>query len=376
MALRIILTTGGTGGHIFPALAVAEALRRARPDIELLFIGGLYGPEKELAEKANLAFVGLPVRGLVGRGMKAISALAAMSTGIGQAMRVVRAFRPHAVMGFGGYAAFAAVFAAWLLRCPCALHEQNAIPGAANKLLGKLVRRICLSWPQPKNDASFPPERCALTGNPIRSGIVALGKRESVDEEGALLVMGGSQGAKAINSLVARMLPELRAAGIRILHQTGKNDYDTVRQAYLDAGCTVEETDAMVKPFLYDMVKAYASTRLALCRAGATTMAELAATGTPALFVPFPQAAHDHQTANARAMEQAGGGILLPQEKAESLLDEGKLARLVIDLFHDRTRLTAMRQGALSLAHPEAADNVARELLSLCPTSNSMPSRP
>lgn len=372
MALRIILTTGGTGGHIFPALAVAEALRRRHPDAELLFIGGLYGPEKELAEKAELAFVGLPVRGFIGRGLKALSACAAMSTGIGQAMRVVRAFQPHAVMGFGGYAAFAAVFAAWLLRCPCALHEQNAIPGAANKLLGKLVRRICLSWPQPGGNAGFPPERCVLTGNPIRSGIAALGRQERpAKEEGVLLIMGGSQGARAINTLVVRMLPELRAAGVRILHQTGKNEYETVRQGYLDAGCSPEETDIMVKPFIHDMTGAYAASRLALCRAGATTMAELAATGTPAIFLPFPQAAHDHQTANARAMEQAGGGLLLPQEKAEALLGEGRLASLIIDLYRDSARLDAMRRGAFSLARPEAADAVATELLSLCPPFNA-----
>ncbi len=376
MALRIILTTGGTGGHIFPALAVAEALRRMQPDAELLFIGGLYGPEKELTAKANIAFVGLPVRGLVGRGLKSLSAVAAMSTGIGQAMRVVRSFQPHVVMGFGGYAAFAAVFAAWLLRCPCALHEQNAIPGSANTILGKLVRRICLSWPQPKNGAKFPPERCILTGNPIRSDIVSLGEKENFDKEDVLLIMGGSQGAKAINILVTRILPELRAAGIRIIHQTGVNDFATVRQTYLDVGFTVEETDAMVKPFIHDMAKTYASARLALCRAGATTMAELAATGTPALFIPFPQAAHNHQTANARAMEDAGGGLLLPQNKAESMLVEGNLAPYIIDLFNDHARLKVMRRGALSLACPEAANNVAREILSLCPNSFTTPSKP
>lgn len=368
MALRIILTTGGTGGHIFPALAVAEAIRRQHPDAEILFIGGLYGPEKELVEKAGIAFVGLPVRGFIGRGLKALSAFAAMSTSIGQAMRVVRAFRPHAVMGFGGYAAFASVFAAWLLRCPCALHEQNAIPGAANRILGKLVRRICLSWPQPADNVSFPPERCVLTGNPIRAGIAALGEREEIqDGQACLLVMGGSQGAHAINTLIVHILPELRAAGVRILHQTGRNEYETVREGYLNAGFTPEETDAMVKAFIHDMAGAYASASLAFCRAGATTMAELAATGTPAIFLPFPQAAHDHQTANARAMEQAGGGLLLPQKDAEAMLTEGRLAPLVLDLIHDRSRLAAMRRGALSLARPEAADTVARELLSLCP---------
>ncbi len=370
MALRIILTTGGTGGHIFPALAVAEAIRKLHPDAEILFIGGLYGPEKELVEKADIAFVGLPVRGFIGRGLKAVSAVAAMSTSIDQAMRVVRAFRPHAVMGFGGYAGFAAMFAAWILRCPCALHEQNAIPGTANKVLGKLVRRICLSWPQPTDKISFPPNRCILTGNPIRSAIINLDKREPTSNESPfLLVMGGSQGAHAINTLIVRMLPELRAAGIRILHQTGKNDYETVRQDYLNAGYTTEETDAMVKDFIHDMAGAYALASLAFCRAGATTMAELAATGTPAIFLPFPHAAHDHQTANAHSMELANGGVLIAQQDAERLLAEKKLAPFVIELIQDRARLEAMHHGALSLACPNAADTVARELLSLCPNT-------
>ena len=366
MALRIILTTGGTGGHIFPALAVAEALRRKHPDAEILFIGGLYGPEKELAEKAGVAFVGLPVRGFIGRGLKALSALAAMSTSIGQAMNVVREFRPHAVMGFGGYAAFASVFAAWLLRCPCALHEQNAIAGQANRVLGKLVRRIYLSWPQPPHNVSFPAERCVFTGNPIRSGIAALGQ-DKPEHEGAprLLVMGGSLGARAINELVVGMLPELRQAGISLVHQTGKGEYESVRAAYLAAGCSETETDAMVRPFIHDMAAAYRDCDLALCRAGATSMAELAATGTPAVFLPFPQAAHDHQTENARTMQEAGGGLLLPQKEAQAMAREGRLAPMLIELLNDRARLAAMRKGALTLARPEAADAVADELLKL-----------
>ncbi|MCQ2444541.1 MAG: glycosyltransferase [Mailhella sp.] len=161
MSLRFILTTGGTGGHIFPALATAQAVLAKHPDAQILFIGGLYGPEKDLVEKAGIAFVGLPVQGFMGRGLKALSALASMSTGIGQAMNVVREFRPHAVMGFGGYAAFAAVFAAWLLRCPCALHEQNAIPGQANRLLGRIAKKICLSWPQPQDRPGFDPSNAS-----------------------------------------------------------------------------------------------------------------------------------------------------------------------------------------------------------------------
>ena len=154
-------------------------------------------------------------------------------------------------------------------------------------------------------------------------------------------------------------------AGISILHQTGKSEYENVRAAYLAAGCSEAETDAMVKPFLHDMTAAYRDCDLALCRAGATSMAELAATGTPAVFLPFPQAAHDHQTENARAMQEAGGGILIPQKDAQAMHAEGRLAPILIELLNDRPRLAAMREGALSLARPEAADAVAEEILRL-----------
>lgn len=366
MAFRFIITTGGTGGHIFPALAVVEALKKKCPDAEILFIGGLYGPEKDIVEKAGIAFVGLPVRGFIGRGLKALSALAAMSTGIGQAMNIVREFKPHAVMGFGGYAAFASVFAAWLLRVPCGLHEQNAIPGAANRILGKMAARVCLSWPQPQGHISFPPERCLLTGNPIRSTIAALGNGKGYsDNPRRLLVMGGSLGARAINEMVIKMLPELQAAGIAITHQTGKSEFDSVCEGYRKAGFSEDELSAMVHPFIDDMARAYRECDLALCRAGATSMAELAATGTPAVYVPFPFAAHDHQTGNARAMQDAGGGILLPQQDAVRMSEEGALAPMLIELLRDHGRLAAMQEGARSLARPEAANTVADELIAL-----------
>lgn len=372
MPLRIIITTGGTGGHIFPAVAVIEALKKRRPDIDVLFVGGLYGPEKDLVRRAGVVFEGLPVRGFIGRGPKAVPAMLAMLRGIVRAAGIVRRFRPDAVMGFGGYAGFAAVFAAHLLGRPCALHEQNAVPGAANRMLGRLVNRVCLSWAQASADAGFPPEKCVLTGNPIRADIAALGSRSSVREGTPhLLVMGGSQGARAINNMVVAMLPALREAGIDILHQTGASEYEAVRLSYLAAGISPEETDRIVHPFLHDMAEAYASCDLALCRAGATSMAELAATGTPAVFIPFPFAAHDHQTGNARAMQNAGGGILLPQKEAEHMSQEGTLAPMLIDILKDRDRLAAMRKGALSMSRPDAADAVAEELLALVPDNSN-----
>ncbi|MBP3731174.1 MAG: undecaprenyldiphospho-muramoylpentapeptide beta-N-acetylglucosaminyltransferase [Mailhella sp.] len=365
MPIRIILTTGGTGGHIFPALAVAESLKAKQSDAEILFIGGTYGPEKELVEKAGVAFVGLPVRGFIGRGLKALPALGAMSTSIGQAMNILKEFRPNAVMGFGGYASFPTLFASWLLRYPCAIHEQNAIPGAANKLMGKMARRICLSWPQPDGRPAFAPASSVLTGNPIRAGIARLGREKNSVPSRCLLVMGGSQGARAVNSIMIKMLPELRKAGITIVHQTGKNEFETVAAAYAQCGFSQQETASIVHPFIHDMASVYAKCDLALCRAGATSMAELASAGIPAVYIPFPFAAHDHQTANAKAMQDAGGGVLLPQQQAEMMAENGELAKMLTDILNDESRLAAMRKGALSLAHPDAAGTVADELLAL-----------
>lgn len=377
MTLRVILTTGGTGGHIFPALAVAEALKKRLPDVEILFVGALYGREQELAEKAGLPFQGLPVRGMLGRGLKALPAAWAMLGGVARAWKLIHTWKPDVVMGFGGYAAFATVFAAWLRGRPTGLHEQNAVPGAANTILGKIVRRICLSWPQPGGHPAFPPAKCVLTGNPIRADIAAVGavrdkanpspvhpdqdRHSARKRSPVLLIMGGSQGALAVNSLAITLLSSLRDAHVDILHQTGPKDLDRVRAAYQAHGYASEDVQDMVVPFIDDMAAAYARADLALCRAGATTLAELACTGTPSVLVPFPFAAHDHQTGNARAMEDAGGAVLVPESETE----DRDMSALILGLVHDPERRERMAAGARSLARPDAADTVADEIIKL-----------
>jgi len=359
MALKVVLTTGGTGGHIFPALAVAQALKRRLPDAHILFVGGQYGPEGELALQAGLDFEGLPVRGMLGRGWKAIPAVWAMLLSVGRAFSLLHERKPDVIMGFGGYAAFAAVFAGWLKGRPTGIHEQNAVPGTANRLLGKLVRRVCLSWPDSKG--SFAPDKCVLTGNPIRQDIVDTTEKQPDRHRPCLLVMGGSQGARAINSLIITQLARLRDAGINILHQTGPHDLVRVREAYKAHGYSPEDVEDMVTPFIHDMAAAYSHADLALCRAGASTLAELAATGTPSILIPFPFAIHDHQTGNAQAMQEAGGAVLIPEDETE-----GKdMAGLILGLLTDRERLADMGRKARTLARLEAADAVAEELIRL-----------
>lgn len=351
---KIVLTTGGTGGHIFPALAVAEALHRRWPEARLLFVGSQYGPEGRLCARAGIPFVGLPVRGFLGRGLRAFGAAARMGVSVGKAVGLVRSFRPDAVAGFGGYAAFAPMLAARLLGVPCLLHEQNAVAGTSNRLLSRLARRVCISLPDTQG---FPAEKCLFTGNPVRSVIAGVaGLRRSVGSRGTrrLLVLGGSQGAHSLNILLSNLLGRLRADGVEIRHQCGERDLDATRAAYVAAGYAPD----CVQAFIDDVAEAYAWADLALCRAGASTVAELCAAGLPSVLVPFPAAIHDHQTRNAEVIARAGAARLV-QERDFGRTDMGALLG---ELLCDPGTRDAMGRAALSLACPDAAGAVADAL--------------
>lgn len=354
---KILLTTGGTGGHIFPALAVAEALRRQHPHARLLFVGSQYGPEARLAAQAGVDFVGLPVRGLVGRGWRGLVAAADMAAACARAVGLIRRFRPDVAAGFGGYAAFAPLLAARLCGVPCALHEQNAVAGASNRLLGRLAHTVCLSL---EATQGFAPEKCVLTGNPVRAAVAQVGERPRAFDGRRLLIMGGSQGAHALNLYVMERLDLLRRAGVEVRHQTGKADYEAVRAAYADAGFP----DGCASPFIDDMAAAYAWADLAFCRAGATTVAELCAAGLPAVLVPFPHAAHDHQRGNAEALSRVGAARWLPEDR---MREEGLLESIIrlLDAPEERRQ---MADAARRAARPQAAEAVCDVLEGLCRT--------
>jgi UDP-N-acetylglucosamine--N-acetylmuramyl-(pentapeptide) pyrophosphoryl-undecaprenol N-acetylglucosamine transferase len=351
MDLNILLTTGGTGGHIFPALAVAEEVRRRHPQAKLLFVGSLYGPEARLVRMAGIPFEGLPVRGFLGRGLRSVEAGFRMTWSVGKALGIVRRFNPDVVAGFGSYAAFAPMLAARLLGVPTMLHEQNAIAGASNRVLAKLARRICLSLPDTEG---FDPAKCVLTGNPVRAGVNEAGRLPRARGARRLLVMGGSQGAHALNTFIEEHLAALREAGVDIRHQTGSADEASVRAAYTAAGYD----PSCVTAFIDDMAAAYAWADVALCRSGATTVAELCAAGLPSVLVPFPYAIHDHQTRNAEVLAKTGAAILVP----ESRMIEDGLAQTLIRLLNDSGERTRMSSAALVSAWPDAAARVTTVL--------------
>jgi UDP-N-acetylglucosamine--N-acetylmuramyl-(pentapeptide) pyrophosphoryl-undecaprenol N-acetylglucosamine transferase len=347
---RAIITTGGTGGHIFPALAVAAELRAMHPGLELLFVGG-EGPEGQAARKAGIEFKGLPVRGVLGRGIHALPAMLRMGMSLFSALGIVRSFRPQVVAGFGGYAGFCPVLAAWMLGVPTAVHEQNSVPGATNRVLGRLAKRVMVAYPDPSR--SFPQGKVLLTGNPVRpeiAGMVRTGSSRVVPSR--ILVLGGSQGAKAVNRVMVTAWPRLAEAGCELWHQTGSADFESVSHLYRGM------ERVKVEPFIADMAEAYQWADLVIGRAGASTLAELACAGLASLLVPFPFATHDHQSVNASYLEKAGAAVVV----SEKQLSANVLADTVLGLFADADKLSAMGRAALSQAKPDAARAIAEEL--------------
>ena len=353
---RVILTTGGTCGHIFPALSVATALTLRNKGTRILFMGGP-GPEGKLARRHGLEFLELPASGIMGRGVTGLlSGLGWLGAGIPKALFQVWRFRPDAVIGFGGYASFCPVLAAKMLGISTAVHEQNSVPGVANKVLGKLVKRVFLSFPDRLQ--VFPTNKTYLTGNPVRAEIFKSGiRRRSRIQGKRVLVFGGGQGAKPINDAVIEALPRFMEAGVTLVHQAGRIDFSRVRAAYEAAGADPTQ----VREFIEDMGTEYAACDLTVCRAGASTVFEIAAAGVPAIFVPFPQATHDHQTMNAKAMSDIGAARLLPQ----STLTGEKLAGTVLELLADREQLTEMEAAARGLAKEHAAADIVAGLEAL-----------
>lgn len=357
---RVLLTTGGTGGHIFPALAVAEELRRQFDGIELLFMGSQNGLEKRLAEKAGINYIGLPVHGVLGKGFGAVSALARLGMALPKALRIVREFSPDCAAGFGSYAAFAPLLAARLLRVPSILHEQNAVAGASNRVLAKFCDRICTSLP---DTTGFDERHIVQTGNPVRKAIMQVGTRPRDFLGKHLLVMGGSQGAHAINMYICDLLPRLKELGIEICHQTGNGDEEAVKAAYAEAGME----NCRVAAFFDNMAQIYSWADLAVCRAGASTVTELCAAALPSILVPFPYAIHDHQTYNALAMEKAGAAKVFAQKDVTSDV----LGDQIRNIMGSKDVLKAMASSALCLASPEAASNVVRQMQEAVATRNS-----
>jgi UDP-N-acetylglucosamine--N-acetylmuramyl-(pentapeptide) pyrophosphoryl-undecaprenol N-acetylglucosamine transferase len=350
--MKLLLAGGGTGGHLFPAVALAQRLLETDPAAKVLFVGTRRGIEARILPELGLPLETIDISGLVGKGWWGkMRVLPGLVKSLRQSMSILDQFRPDVVLGVGGYASGPALLAARFKGLPTVIHEQNAWPGLTNRLLARWAERVFLSFGEA--DRAFNRGRTMLTGNPLRRGMedcppMGQGKQ-------TLLVFGGSRGARAINQAMVEALPLLDEFRDRldIVHQTGADDLETVRKGYHDAGWQGAE----VVPFINDMAAAYARAHLVVCRAGATTLAELTVCGRPAILIPYPHAAADHQTANARALTRKGAGLML----AQSDLTGERLALLAGNLLKDQERLLFMSSVALSLGRRGAADLILQE---------------
>ena len=345
----ILIMAGGTGGHIYPALAVANALQSHSQDI--VWLGTRRGLEARIIPAAGLPIEWIDIQGLRGKGaLQLLAAPFRLVRALWQSIRVMVRHRPVAVLGMGGFVTGPGGLAAWLTRRPLVIHEQNAVAGMTNRLLARLARVVLQAFP-----GSFPAAiRPETVGNPVRKEISAIAEPSLRygEREGAmrLLVLGGSQGALALNKTVPAalaLLPEDKRPCVK--HQAGERTLQTAQDAYAGSGIDVE-----VLPFIDDMAAAYAWADLIVCRAGALTVAEIEAVGLPAVFVPFPAAVDDHQTANAAAMQSAGAAIIV-NEKG---LTAESLAATLTEWLKDRTTLSERAEKSRSLAKPDALSRI------------------
>ena len=345
--MRVIVAGGGTGGHVIPALAIAQELR-AHYGAEVMFVGTARGIETRLVPAAGfeLRLIEIGALNRVDLATR-VKTLLNLPRAVMASAEIVREFRPDVMVGVGGYASGPAMAMAALMNVPSLAFEPNVIPGFANRMLAPTIRIAAVHFAQTCHYF----RNCHVTGVPVRREFFAVPPRPR-DGRPTLLVFGGSQGAHAINEAVLAALPALVHAlpEIYIIHQTGEKDYVGAQAAYLEARAPAE-----VAPFIDDMPGAFASADLVLCRSGASTVAEITAAGTPAIFVQLPTAADDHQRHNAETLTSAGAARLLPQSE----LTSERLATEVATLLRDRVELARMSQAARTFAHPKAAANIA-----------------
>jgi UDP-N-acetylglucosamine--N-acetylmuramyl-(pentapeptide) pyrophosphoryl-undecaprenol N-acetylglucosamine transferase len=349
--MKVIIAGGGTGGHLFPGIAIAEEFLKRDQSNSILFIGTERGLEKRILGNLGFKLITLEVEGIKGKGlMKAINASLKIPVGLVQSYRLIREFCPDIVIGVGGYSSGPAVMAAHFMGIKTAVAEQNALPGITNRILGKFVDRIFITFSETKK--WFPGNKAIISGNPVRASFFA-GVQESkrCADSFILLIFGGSQGAHSINMAVLNALPYLKGmeAKLKIIHQTGSTDVDTVSEAYRS-----HRIDAEVLPFITDMARAYRNADLLICRAGATSIAEVTACGKAAILIPFPYAANDHQTKNAEALVKAGAAVLMK----EADLDGKKLAEVIVYFYNHRELISGIEVKSASLGNKKAASDI------------------
>lgn len=368
--MKMVIAAGGTGGHLFPGIAVAEVMRDMS-DIKITFVGSERGIEQEILRHEGLDHEVLRVGRIKGEGLAGkLKTILTLPRSLWQARQILNRLMPHIVFGIGGYSSGPMILAAFLLRIPRAILEPNAIPGFTNRMLSHFVTRIFIAFPE---TVSFFGDRkmskVRLTGTPVRknlkpkSQIPLENSPSNFQRPFHVVVLGGSQGARSLNEAMIKILPLLQQSGrsFKVTHQTGAKDYERIKEAY--ARSPIEHE---VEPFIKDMASLYHQADLVVSRSGASTIAELIETQTPSVLIPYPFAADDHQRYNAQSIVNAGGGEMLLRGQLEE-----KLGERILHLASHKEELKKMRENLSKLRKMPAAQAVARECLELMHVSNS-----
>jgi len=352
--MRVILAGGGTGGHLFPGLAVAREFQQRDAMTEILFVGTQQGIEVRALPREGFQLETIPVRGLKGRGLHGVfDALYGVPAALLRSLGIIRRFRPDLIIGLGGYASGPLLLAGKLKVIRCAIMEQNLRPGFTNKILARFVDRVFTSYPE--SGAYFPAGKILETGNPIRWRKLPEAQRS---EKFTLLIFGGSAGAHRINVAAIEAMKQLidLASVLRVIHQTGQADFASIKAVYATLPFEAETT-----PFIDQMDRAYAQADLVLCRAGATTVAELTALGKAAILVPYPYAIYDHQRWNAQTLQDRGAAEMI----LDQVLSGEILAARIRSYLSDRGSVERMASAARALGRPEAAARIVEECYTL-----------
>ncbi len=362
--MRVVISGGGTGGHLFPALAVADEIKKRDSSSEILFVGTSSGLESRLVPQAGYRFEAARGAGVAGTGISgAVSGVFASALGIVKSMFLLRGFSPDVAVGMGGYASFPAIAAAWVMGIPVAVCEQNSVPGLANGMLGRVAQRVFLSFPPPGGvfPSGFAPEKVRISGNPVRREIAAAALRRrtagrSPQPDGCVIfVIGGSRGASSLNRVVPGAIAsfkKLTRKNISVIHQTGLGAVCDIERTYRSAGVSARVFD--FDPVVADF---YVESDLVISRAGAGAISEIALFSKPSILVPYPFAARDHQRANAKMMERAGAAFVIE----EDVLSEKAVAETLQRLLN-WNMLEAMSKAVSAIAAPDAAKNIVDEI--------------
>jgi len=360
---KYIISGGGTGGHIFPAIAIANELKRRNPNAEILFVGAEGKMEMQKVPAAGYSIVGLNIRGIK-RSLSFSNLMVPflLIKALIKARKIIKSFKPSAVIGVGGYASGAILYAASMMGIPTLIQEQNSYPGVTNKILSKRVKSICVAYPG--MERFFPGARVIMTGNPVRSEIINLNRKKEEAlkrfhlgiDKFTLLVIGGSLGAKSINEALSLGIKRLTENGIQVIWQTG-TPYNQEAQKQIQG---IAKHDVCVMEFIPEMDMAYAAADLVVSRAGALAVSELSLVKKPCILVPFPHAAEDHQTHNAMSLVEKGAAMLIKDHQTkEQLIDA------VLSLYADEEKRNAMQKNIAEMGTPDSTGAIVNEIESI-----------